>query len=101
MKEVDSVIITPDLRAELKFVSPIPLSVRSFFDVRFDIAEKVIKETQYIDRIVNVEVPRPKGFFDYVSLGVYIGKGVSYHQASDRWSTLDWQVGVGIIVKPF
>ena len=67
--EADTTFEDSSLTAKIKFVSDIPLSDKSFFDMRFKIREKIITNT-----VIQTE---DVGFF-YKRFIVYLGLGMNY-----------------------
>lgn len=84
--EVDTAYEDSSLTANVQFVSPIPLSPKSYFNLGFKVREKTITNT-----IIQEEEP---GVF-YKRFITYLGFGVSYGLDSKKIEPA-FQLGIGV-----
>lgn len=72
--EIDTTYEDSSLSAKVSFVSDIPLSEKSYFDLRFKIREKIVTNTVYVEKETSFFDNR---FIPYLGIGIgYNGKTI-------------------------
>ena len=85
--EVDTTFSDSLLTAKIKYISDIPLSLKSYFDLNFKVREKIITKT--------IEVEKEHSFWDNRFIP-YIGIGLGYNGKTIEPNA---QIGFGVRIN--